>query len=332
MTTACIAKTPGRSGYANDRCNCDVCGPAGRAYQRDRYHAVRDGTWCKYVDAAPAREHLTRLRRDYGISYTRVAEILGENPGNIARILWPTRTGGQPTQRIRPDTERAILTVTPETAGLSDGALTDPTGTARRIRALGAIGRTQVEIAARAGYGYGAVNSVARGRSPYVTAGLRDTIAALYREWQTVLPELTPLRRRARTLAERAGWDGPDAWTDDTIDDPEVDPYDHLHGAVTPDTIRPDYITHALVGAAHRADLTEAELRHVVATLTQRGMHDADIQIHLRWTGDKPLPTNVGEAVRRYRNSRGIPASPEPARHRYIEEERQRARYRSHAA
>lgn len=96
--------------------------------------------------------------------------------------------------------------------------LIDPTGTARRIQALQAIGWPLRVLGDRIGV---------TGRNMYriSSAGKvhRDTarkVAVLYDELSMTLGPSV----RAKQMARRAGWAPPLAWSDETIDDPKARP------------------------------------------------------------------------------------------------------------
>lgn len=102
--------------------------------------------------------------------------------------------------------------------------LIDSTGTIRRLRALAAVGWSFVYIAGRRGLDRRSVASVAdlaNGKYPKVRAATAREYALLYDELCTA----DGPSKRSRTWALKRGWDGPEAWTDETIDDPSAEPF-----------------------------------------------------------------------------------------------------------
>lgn len=96
----------------------------------------------------------------------------------------------------------------------------DATGTVRRIRALMAVGHNGVTIAAAAQRDPRMVHRIL---SEHTTVRVRTAavFARVYDDLYAV--DGTSAVTRARAAA--AGWPGPEAWTDATIDDPTAQPY-----------------------------------------------------------------------------------------------------------
>lgn len=106
----------------------------------------------------------------------------------------------------------------------------DATGTARRIRALVAIGWSYDQIGQRLGCAWRNVQRLALQKRPTVEQRTARRVARLYREL-SVRPGPS---QRARSIADRKGWYSPIFW--DRIDDPNEHPdcgrgpaTDHLH-------------------------------------------------------------------------------------------------------
>jgi transcriptional regulator with XRE-family HTH domain len=103
-----------------------------------------------------------------------------------------------------------------------EGLLRDPTGVARRLRALAVCGWSVRALAAEVG-----ATTVDVGR--WQKGEQRVHVDSLYRiaaAYERLRDEKPPGERPARTRNEaaRKGWVGPDAWDDDTIDDPGASP------------------------------------------------------------------------------------------------------------
>lgn len=99
--------------------------------------------------------------------------------------------------------------------------LVDGTGTARRVRALVAIGWPYTQIAARLGCSWQAVQHLALRTSPAVQHRTYRRVAVLYRDLSGVPGPSASSRRRAVVK----GWSTPIAWGRD-IDDPAAQPFD----------------------------------------------------------------------------------------------------------
>lgn len=94
------------------------------------------------------------------------------------------------------------------------------TGTARRIRALVAMGYSQTHIARAVGIGPTYISKLAANIRGQVNRQTADRISAIYDKLS-----MTPgPSRAARDFAHRKGWMPPLAWDDDTIDDPDATP------------------------------------------------------------------------------------------------------------
>lgn len=99
--------------YVVERCGCEPCRGANRAYVRRRQRSMArpDELWLPYVPAGPARRHLAALARQ-GIGLKTVAKLTGLAHGALSRIVYgdPAR-GSAPSKRVRPETLSAILGV-----------------------------------------------------------------------------------------------------------------------------------------------------------------------------------------------------------------------------
>ena len=100
--------------YVVERCGCEPCRLANRAYENRRQHAIRrpDEVWLPYVPAGPARRHLRALAA-VGVGPKTVAKISGVPHGSLAKIVYgDPKRGMGPSKRIRPATSARILAVT----------------------------------------------------------------------------------------------------------------------------------------------------------------------------------------------------------------------------
>lgn len=103
----------------------------------------------------------------------------------------------------------------------------DPTGTARRIQALVALGWTYLDIQRETGLEDAEVRRFAIGERAYVYSSTVAKVDAAFQRMCMTIPPATTTRERqarskARRLAQRNGWAPPLAWIN--IDDPAERP------------------------------------------------------------------------------------------------------------
>lgn len=264
--------------YVLDTCRCTPCSAANATYEANRKRLQAYGRFDAFIDAAPARTHLRALSAA-GMGWKRVAHLAGLPTSNVYPILWGRRDrrGGAPRARARRTLVEAILAVPMPTLDyLAPGALTDSTGTRRRIQALVTRGWSVKRIASAA--------TPPLDRQPldhaltHPTVIVRTALAvrAVYDDlWDQAPPTITTGDKiaTARSLhrAEAAGWVPPLAWDDDTIDDPTATP----GVEATPGGVDEIAIARALSG--DRATLTRAERWLIVEQLAALGHSDAQI-------------------------------------------------------
>lgn len=99
---------PDEYGVPGKGCRCGDCVSTRRAWRNDRSRQIAYGCWQPFVPVDTALAHLEVLRK-YGIGWTRAADLAGISPATISHMLY----GKPPTQKIRPTTEAAILSVEP---------------------------------------------------------------------------------------------------------------------------------------------------------------------------------------------------------------------------
>lgn len=143
------------------------------------------------------------------------------------------------------------------------------TGTARRLRALMALGWPARELAARLGCTAARVSALARPDRPVVFASTAARVTALYDDLSmTVGPSAI-----TRVRGQRAGWPPPLAWDDADLDDPATAP----HGPqATSDAVDVARVVRRCYGD-HQVSLTRAERHAVVARLHRQGLCDVEI-------------------------------------------------------
>lgn len=169
----------------------------------------------RYVDPAPARDHITTLLVA-GASRRAVAAAAGISPSVISRIL-------ADQAHLRRVTADAILKVTVEQLRARTGGrdFVPDLGARRRIQALMAIGHSAAAIATATGdpdvsirIVYNVLNKPGR----WISQANHDRFDAAFRALA-----MTPgASTRSRTTAQAKGWAPPLAWED--LDDPAATP------------------------------------------------------------------------------------------------------------
>jgi hypothetical protein len=208
-------------------CRCTPCKQANRDTSNTAYRMKAYGQWAPYVDATAAREHLAMLA-SVGIMPKRAAQLAGLAPQVVQRIVsgepWK---GVEPSKRIRPTTEAAILAVRPDAALLPAQARVDGTGTRRRLQALVACGWTLGKLAPHVGIGRTNLCLIIRADRVWADTA-RKVEAAYDLLWNQEPPQVTARDRgtatQSRQRAAAAGWVRPAYWDDDEIDDPKAKP------------------------------------------------------------------------------------------------------------
>lgn len=152
----------------------------------------------------------------------------------------------------------------------------DATGTARRLRALVAIGWTFDDLAHQLGYASkGSLRNITARR--YVSPATEKRVRALYdRLSMTHGPS-----SRSRAIARGRGWAPPLAWDDDSIDDPAAEP--NVGKADGRAGIHADDIAWACRYERHTWDTLAARFginpRSLRTVLRRAGMHDLQARI-----------------------------------------------------
>lgn len=200
-------------------------GRCNRHYEAHRNRMIAYGRWQSIkVDAAPVLAHYRALLAA-GMSRNQVSRVSGVKADQLDNLVRPRKDrGDQPARTVFSRTADRILAVPVPVSHqvwrtAADGQRVDPTGTARRLQALVAIGYTQRFLADRLGVLEANMPPIVNGQR-LVSAGVARRVAGLFDELQ-----LTPGPSvRARNTATRRGWVSPLAWDEDTIDDPDAQP------------------------------------------------------------------------------------------------------------
>jgi DNA-binding CsgD family transcriptional regulator len=209
--------------FKTDGCKCVPCNAANTRYVGRRNRLIAYGQWQPYVDAEPVRQHVLKLR-EAGLGYKRVAQLAGVPNGGMSKLLYGDYGRSMaPSKRVRPETATAILAVEANLDTLGGTALVDCAGTRRRLHALVATGWSLAKLADRLGISRGNLGKTLA--TDRVHASTARTVRALYDElWDQAPPEATHRDKiaasRTRNIARVRGWPPPQAWDDDTIDDP----------------------------------------------------------------------------------------------------------------
>jgi hypothetical protein len=188
-------------------------------YRQRRARAIAEGTWQPLAaDPEPVREHVRQLRST-GASY----QAIGEAADVSAMAVHALMNG---TGRVTTHTADALMALA--TGQLNPGRV-PALGTARRIRALVAMGHSQARISRALGCHPDTVNHLARGTVATVHADLQADTEQLYSAWWDKRPpERTPhecgAAEAARRRAQRAGWCTGAGLDDERISDPSYVP------------------------------------------------------------------------------------------------------------
>lgn len=198
---------------------------AGAYMQTRRRRLKAMGQWNPFMEAEPVRQHLREVTAT-GMSYAAISAHLGlPSESSLQHLVWGRGKYG-PGSKVARETGEMILSFWPTLKDFPDAALIDGTGTRRRVQALGVRGWSRNWIGEKTGmWQHTFRRAIQQDR---VTARLARRVAAIYDEYwnQDPLEHGISLNAvaRVRAQASRAGWDGPLAWDDDTIDDPKAVP------------------------------------------------------------------------------------------------------------
>ncbi|MFE1451937.1 sigma-70 RNA polymerase sigma factor region 4 domain-containing protein [Streptomyces olivaceoviridis] len=207
------------------RCRPAPMNPANAHWQARRRRLMAYGQWQPFMDAEPVREHLRKVMAE-GMPLGAICERLGlPHTSSLQHLLYGRGPYG-PGHQVRRETAEMILSYWPTLADFPDGSRIDSTGTRRRVQALAVRGWPRHWMAEQVGMSASPFNKAVH--KARVTARLARAVAALYDEWWNRDPleyKLPPKSvDRVKADAARAGWYGPLAWDDDTIDDPSAMP------------------------------------------------------------------------------------------------------------
>jgi plasmid maintenance system antidote protein VapI len=188
-------------------------------YRQRRARAIAQGTWQPLAaDPEPVREHARQLRTT-GASYQAIGQAAGVSATAVHALI-------NGTGRVTAHTADALMGLTP--SQLNPGRV-PALGTARRIRALVAMGHSQTRISQALDCHPDTVNHLARGTVATVRADLQADTEQLYGAWWDKRPPERTAHERtaaeaARRRAQRAGWCTGAGLDDARISDPSYVP------------------------------------------------------------------------------------------------------------
>jgi transposase len=197
--------------YTDYRCRLPECVDRYNAWNRERLHAKKAGTYSVFVDAEPARQHILQLQRT-GMSADAIAAAAGVTIQSILEFVRPIPSQGRGRRRrTTPANQAKILAVT-----LDDRTIgrIDATGTRRRIQALVTLGWPVRIIARHAGL----ADQNAHGllQRPRVYVATAKAIATAYDDLRTRRPEKHGVTKAhivvAKNRAARHRWEPPKYW------------------------------------------------------------------------------------------------------------------------
>lgn len=182
-----------------------------RWHKQYRIEVARTGP--RRVPAGQARDHILFLL-ERGHTY----ETIGREAGVSRTTIRDVAVGVRPA--LQPRTHRAIMALAPRPAmGAANNDKVAAVGSYRRLRALMTLGYRRCDLAERIQPGVTLV--LERGPEARVRA---TTHEAIKRHYEQMRWEPGPSRDSA-ARARRAGYDPPEAWDEDTIDDPTARPF-----------------------------------------------------------------------------------------------------------
>jgi hypothetical protein len=215
--------------YVLDACRCLPCCFASSEYDRQLKRRNAYGR-SNLVDAAPARQRVAELMAA-GVGLKQIVRQSGVAQGALWKLMYgKKRPDGTmtPSRRItRANADRLLAMQPGDPKLLADGARVDSTGARRRLQALACLGWSINRLAAEASIDRQPLDQAMRGE--LITARTARAVDAVYELlWDQPAPARDHREKiaasRARRAAEVAGWSRPQAWDDDTIDDPAAVP------------------------------------------------------------------------------------------------------------
>lgn len=237
-------------------------------HARRRRERIRNGTWNPPAPIDAVRAHIHTLQQA-GMTITGIARAANVSIKTINDALYATDR-----VYMYGATAAPIFALTPAPTPTPErGDHIAATGTARRIRALIAIGWTADIIGSRLGTGKTIVCRWARGATPTVTAGTATAVAAVYEQ----MCDTDGPSNLNRVRARQKGWVPPLGWVDVDIDDPDAQPYQDIVDEYAVELV--------VAGRRTLGSLSSyAEKQAAVAALAERDLDDKAIATHVQST------------------------------------------------
>lgn len=207
-------------------CKRDECLEARRKKQKRNKFLLQSGR-PGMVNAGRAADHLTKFRKA-GLRDSEIIQMVCIPRSTFYRVM-----RGEPLTRR---SEQRILSVPvpPPTGEIRTLAAVDATGTHRRLKALMWLGWPPRVLEERLDV-HADWTERSLTKRKRVTLVTEARVRSIYDEWWNLQPERAGVEpssaESTRMYARSLGWDGPLAWDDDTIDDPNALP---LTDAVAP--------------------------------------------------------------------------------------------------
>lgn len=180
-----------------------------RGYCQKHYAALLNRG---YQPAQPVRDRI-QLLRERGVSTRTISQAAGITQAGLFWIV-----DGR-SERVQYGTYTKVMAI-PVPLKLAASAVSVPSvGTRRRVQALVAYGYTQRDLCRESGVSVDNLSRIHHQDSVRAETAIR--IANVFNRLQ-----LTPgTNNRSRIRGRREGWALPFAWDEDSIDDPDAQPY-----------------------------------------------------------------------------------------------------------
>jgi len=213
-----------------------------------------------------AVKHLRALIDD-GWTIRAIAAVSGVGGATISEALSGT------SKKMTVENVVALLGV----KGSANPNFIPADGTRRRLQSLVALGWLAQEVCRDAGLSPQFLSDLNTHDRATVSVGVAEAVAGVYAKLSMRIPELTPTRKRSKTMAAKRGWVPPLAWNN--IDDPNEKPsgMPTVRGARRPhDEIDPNVVGRLLEGQkvpqTTNAERKEAMRRWLVMGNSERSL------------------------------------------------------------
>ncbi len=273
--------------HSHHRAGCPACRARSAERYRVRHRLIAYGQWQGMVDTAEATAHARRLVNEHAMSAKQIAALAGVAADSVDKLLAGKRT------RALARTVEAILAVQP--AAPKGERKVAAHGAARRLQALMAEGWDATALAPLIGVSPISVQRWRREAFAVITYRRHERIREVYER----LADHPRDDSRARRTAQALGYLPPLAWDDDTIDDPQAQPWAGQAEDAAP-VVDEVAIRRALAG--ERIPLTRLEKHHALHARGRMSIQRAADVLHLSYSRAKelanlPLPATAEEVA-----------------------------------